>query len=86
MWPVAPKMSQTFCFGGFEGEGGSVVYGRDSFARSECVALGERCVEGEEGPGSLDVVRLRSSILDICDICKIERGRCMSTGLANPFR
>lgn len=27
MWPVAPKMSHTRGFGGFEGPGGSVVEG-----------------------------------------------------------
>lgn len=50
MWPVAPKTSHTFCLGGFDGPGGSVVCGSEILDTScENVVFSERWVDGDDG-------------------------------------
>jgi len=52
MCPVAPKTSHTFCLGGLDGPGGSVVCGSEILDMSdEKVVFSERWVEGDGDDG-----------------------------------
>ena len=63
MCPVAPKTSHTFGCAGFDEDGGSVVYGRDSLLRFVFAEWEERRVLGDGG-FSRDTLGLISSILE----------------------